>query len=254
VVTAAVVAVAVGSVGSCSRESLVSRFNVVRADPYPLDDVDRAVSEDGGVVCPAVELVTFKGEHVRFTPAVRVVPPFAERLRRFESTVIEVSRRHYGRAPQAIVNDGAYLCRAVRHRSYRLSEHALGNAIDVVGFDFAPLTEKPDAGSDAGTSEIPAVLRGKLRVRVDKHWRAEGNEASKLHARFLDELTRVLADRAIFRSILGPSHPTHQTHFHLDMAPCVHQAVSPHGFGIRTPAFARLISFWSRSGAVTSNP
>jgi hypothetical protein len=217
--TAIAAAVFAPSLGSCSQGSLVSRYNAARADSYPLDEIERGLSDDGGIVCPELELVTFAGERVRFSPPVRVVPPFAERLRQFEAVVLDVSLRHYGRAPRAVVNDGAYLCRSVRHRSYRLSEHALGNAIDVVGFDFAPLRKSSDAGLDGGAPEVPAALRGTLRVRVEKHWKAESGAAAVLHAHFLDELVRVLAERGVFRSILGPSHPTHQTHFHLDMAP-----------------------------------
>jgi hypothetical protein len=107
---------------------------------------------------------------------------------------------------------------AVRHRTYRLSEHALGNAIDVVGFDFGPV----DAKQDAGVVELPPELRSKFRVRVEKHWRTQSGDAAILHARFLDELTRRVAEQKIFRSVLGPSHPTHQTHFHFDMAPWSH--------------------------------
>jgi hypothetical protein len=66
---------------------------------------------DGGIACPEVELLTFAGDTLRYSPPVKVVAPFAERLRRFERVVIDVAVRHYGRAPRAIVNDGAYLCR-----------------------------------------------------------------------------------------------------------------------------------------------
>ena len=40
------------------------------------------------------------------------------------------------------------------------------------------------------------------------------------HARFLDELARALvADKTIFRVMLGPGYPGHKDHFHFDMAP-----------------------------------
>jgi hypothetical protein len=213
---------ALSSVSSCRGEAVVSRFNEARGDQYPLDDIERSVDTedggDGGIACPEVELVTFAGGTLRFSPPVKVVAPFAERLRRFEAVVIDAAVRHYGRAPRAIVNDGAYLCRPVRHRTYRLSEHALGNAIDVVGFDFGPLEKNADAGLVA----LPPALQAKFRVRVDGHWRAETGESAILHARFLDELVRIVVEREIFRSVLGPSHPTHGTHFHFDMAPWSH--------------------------------
>lgn len=219
---------AIWSVSSCRSGALVSRMNALRGDAYPLDEIERSVDEDAGVACPELELVTFEGEKVRFLPSVRVVAPFAERLRRFETVLVEVAERHYGRSPRSVVNAGAYLCRPVRHRSYRLSEHALGNAVDVVGFDFGPSKKRADAGasdessSDAGTFTLPSSLTGPFRVRVERHWRAESDEAAVRHARFLDDLTRELAERSVFRTILGPSHPTHRTHFHFDMGPWSH--------------------------------
>jgi hypothetical protein len=210
------------SVSSCNGEVLVSGLNQARGDPYPLDDIERTVEAedggDGGIACPEVELLTVAGDTLRYSPPVKVVAPFAERLRRFEAVVIDVAVRHYGRGPRAIVNDGAYLCRPVRHRTYRLSEHALGNAIDVVGFDFGPLEKTPDAG----LLTLPPALQAKFRVRVENHWRAQTGESAIVHARFLDELTRVVAEQKVFRSVLGPSHPTHRTHFHFDMAPWSH--------------------------------
>src|SRR5688572_2268445 len=105
---------ALSSVSSCRGEAVVSRFNEARGDQYPLDDIERSVDTedggDGGIACPEVELVTFAGGTLRFSPPVKVVAPFAERLRRFEAAVIDAAVRHYGRAPRAIVNDGAYLC------------------------------------------------------------------------------------------------------------------------------------------------
>lgn len=229
----AVAAWAIWSVSSCNREALVSRFNRLRGDAYPLDGIDRTIDADAGdtdagVECPELELVTFAGERLRFSPPVRVVAPFAERLRRFETIVIDVADRHYGRSPRSVVNAGAYLCRPVRHRSYRLSEHALGNAIDVVGFDFDPAPKPADAGSpdagspDAGAPELPNSLLGSFRVRIERHFGAESGDAAVRHARFLHELARELAENDVFRSILGPSHPTHRTHFHFDMAPWTH--------------------------------
>jgi hypothetical protein len=213
---------ALSSVSSCSGEALVSGLNQARGDPYPLDDIERTIDVedggDGGIACPEVELASYDGDTLRFSPPVKVVAPFVERLRRFEAIVADVAVRHYGRAPRAIVNDGAYLCRPVRHRTYRLSEHALGNAIDVVGFDFGPLEKR----SDAGLLALPHALEAKFGVRIEKHWRAQTGESAILHARFLDELARVVVEREVFRSVLGPSHPTHRTHFHLDMAPWSH--------------------------------
>lgn len=84
---------------SCSRGSLLSTYNRMRGDPYALDDYDRTVDDSGDVVCPELELQTFRGSSVKFSPAVEVTEPFATRLQRFERVLVEVSRRHYRRAP-----------------------------------------------------------------------------------------------------------------------------------------------------------
>jgi len=44
-------------------------------------------------------------------------------------------------------------------------------------------------------------------------------EAVALHAEFLEALTSELDRRDVFRTLLGPGHPAHRTHFHFDMAP-----------------------------------
>jgi hypothetical protein len=75
-----------------------------------------------------------------------------------------------------------------------LSEHSLGNAIDILGVDFAT-----------------------FQVRVKRHWHARGKEA--IHARFLRTLARRVIADGRFRVVLGPSHRDHGDHFHFDMAP-----------------------------------
>jgi hypothetical protein len=94
------------------------------------------------------------------------------------------------------------------------------NAIDIVGFDFGPLVDATRAG-EAGAGPEPRIapaLRPAFRVRVQKHWQGENVDAGP-HAEFLDDLARGLIERDVFRTLLGPSHPTHGTHFHFDMAP-----------------------------------
>src|SRR5690606_6391552 len=139
---------------------------------------------------------------LRYQGAVQVVPAFRDRLVRFEELVLEVSRDVYGRAPSRLRHFGAYSCRSTRNRSTRLSEHALGNAIDVVGFDFARATRDEPLGEGA-----PAALRGPFQIRVARHWNADPkSESGEVHARFLRELAARLSDRPdVFRGMIGPS-------------------------------------------------
>ena len=106
--------------------------------PYPLDVVPRSAPA-GDLACPHVELVAYTGDVLRYKPIVWVYTGFRPRLAAFEAVVRDVAVEVYGRAPERIVSLGAYGCRRMRDHAGWLSEHALGNAIDVEGFDFGHL-------------------------------------------------------------------------------------------------------------------
>jgi hypothetical protein len=170
---------------------------------YPLDGLSRAMRKGA---CTEDALTTFTGQSVPFLPAARVAAPFRARLAEFERVVLDLSRVFYGRAPSAILVASSFDCRSVSGKNQRLSEHALGNAIDITGFRFAA-----DGTASAGAAAF--------EVRVDRHWKATGDAEREQHARFLDALTQALLARDVFRTLLGPAHPDHADHFHFDMAP-----------------------------------
>jgi hypothetical protein len=197
-----------------SRSGLLSGWNALRGDPYELDGVERFLEEGEKPACDRAAMVSYSGTTLRYYGALLVNPPFKERLARFEEVVAEVSREIYGRAPRRIRHYGSFNCRSTRNRSWVLSEHALGNALDVVGFDFAPATKE----SPLPVGAAPALARS-FQVRVAKHWNAESGVAAT-HARFLALLTERLRERPdIFRSMFGPGHGGHDDHLHLDAAP-----------------------------------
>lgn len=175
-----------------------------------LDDLERVVEEKGPIRCPKVELVHYAGDVVRYGSPVRVNAEFRDRLRLFEAVVRDAAVTVYGRSPRRIVHLGTFNCRRIRTWPTYLSEHGLGNAIDVAGFDFAPLPR--------GT-KLPVDLRRGFRVRLDPDWRGKEG-AGAVHARFLREVAARLVERPdIFRVMLGPAYPGHHNHFHLDCAP-----------------------------------
>jgi hypothetical protein len=169
---------------------------------YALDARSREVTGR----CPEVPLTEFAGNAIPLAPGARVTPAFRERLLELEDIVSGLSQVFYGRLPSAILVASSYDCRSVSGKNQRLSEHALGNAIDITGFRFAALTGAPTATDG-------------FEVRVDQHWKATGDAERVRHARFLDVLTQALLARDVFRTLLGPSHPDHADHFHFDMAP-----------------------------------
>jgi hypothetical protein len=193
-------------------------WNALRSDRYPLDDVSRAAPATGALQCPDDNLVVYRGQRVKLSSAVRIHMHFREPMAELEAVVEEVAREVYGRPPRRIVHAGTWVCRRVRNDPTRLSEHALGNAIDVRGFDFGPLARGPQARDAELPADLPRPLRRGFEIRVGRHWNADG-ELGAVHARFLRRLVEQLQERDVFRSMLGPAHPAHANHFHFDYAP-----------------------------------
>jgi hypothetical protein len=162
-----------------------------------------------------VPLVTYRGDVVRLARPARIHPAFEERLERFERLVADTAIAIYGRAPRRIDHAGTFACRSVRGRDGRLSEHALGNAIDVSGFRFGPASRAERASMPA---ELPSRLRRGFSVSVSRHWEAEG-AIGDVHERFLQSLADALREQPIFRGMIGPRHPRHRNHLHLDAGP-----------------------------------
>ncbi len=199
------------------RQRLLSAWNDLRGDPYPLDSVDRWLEPGQRVSCDRTGLVVYRGNALRYAGAVVVDPAFRDRLARFEELAAATAREIYGREPRLVRHYGAFVCRATRNRKLRVSEHALGNALDLVGFDFGAATKHQPLPAGA-----PKRLRGPFQVRVAKHFKpaTRASEADALHRRFLTRLTEQLRARDdIFRSMFGPGHGGHDDHLHLDAAP-----------------------------------
>ena len=203
--------------GSASGPTWRAAWNALRGDAYPLDDVERWVEPGKRVTCDPKPFVIYRGTRLHYAGSLLVDPAFRDRLARFEAVVAETAREVYGREPRLIRHYGTYSCRPTRNRSRRISEHALGNALDLVGFDFGPATKAQPLAS-----ELPKPLRWAFQVRVARHWQptARDGAAGALHARFLALLTQRLQARDdIFRCMFGPGHGGHDDHLHLDVAP-----------------------------------
>ena len=201
---------------SMSRSELWAAWNSLRGDAYALDPIERIIDDGARIECNSGGLVDHRGQIVPYQGAVRVDPAFRERLVRFEQLVLDVATEVYGRAPSRMRHFGAYVCRSTRNRSYRMSEHALGNAIDIAGFDF-PRAKKHQPLALG----LPRELRGPFQIRVARHWKAASHDpVAAVHARFLHELADRLSDRRdVFRGMIGPSRSDHSDHFHFDMSP-----------------------------------
>lgn len=192
-----------------------------RGAPHPLDVVPRRVTAGTPLPCGEYRaaLVSHRGDAVRYSSVVRVHPEFRDRLRRFEDTVRDVAMEVYGRAPRRIQHAGTFACRPVRRRATRISEHAFGNAIDIAAFEFGPARR-----GQALPEGAPSTLRRGFTVRIDRHWAPAGRHAQDVRAARHSEFLHLLTDRLwgrtdIFRGMIGPAHPDHRGHLHLDAGP-----------------------------------
>jgi hypothetical protein len=179
---------------------------------YPLDPSPRELR--GEFRCPDVELVHYRGDVLKYRAGFQVYRGFKDRLIAFERIVHDVGIEVYGRPPARIAALGGYSCRRMRDYPRFLSEHGLGNAIDIEGFDFPHLPKR---------SRLPEGLdktfANGFEVRVARHWNKKGAHVS-VHARFLRTVIQRLLERDdVFRVLLGPGYPAHENHFHFDMAP-----------------------------------
>jgi len=191
---------------ACGRYEFAAKWNELRGDSYPLDGISRDLPDGAAVQCPPeLHIVRYRGERVAFSSPVQVVEPFVDKLRALENIVAELGTLHFGRAPDRLLHFGARVCRTVRGSSRRLSEHALGNALDVSGFEWKR------------TRAQPAV-----RISIHRDWPIptdpEDQAAQQRHA-FLKALTDRIKQADIFRGIIGPGREGHADHLHLDHAP-----------------------------------
>ena len=196
------------ALAACGRYELAATWNEVRGDPYALDDFPRELPEGVAPSCPAeLPTVTYRGETVAYVAPVQVAEPFVAKLREFEQLVAAVSTEHYGRPPDRLLHFGARACRTVRGNARRLSEHALGNALDLSGFEWRRAR---------GDMRQPKAFT----VSVLRHWAPHPDEAgAAVHQRFLRELVARVDENDVFRGIVGPGREGHANHLHFDQAP-----------------------------------
>lgn len=206
------VLIAASCFGACGRYELAAKWNELRGDAYPLDEISRELPEGAAVQCPPeLHFVHYRGERVAYAVPVQVVEPFIEKLRAFENIVAELGALHFGRAPDRILHYGARVCRTVRGSSRRLSEHALGNALDLSGFEWKRIR------AGAGQAAQPA-----MRVLISRDWpiptNPEDRDAERRHT-FLKALVDRITRDDLFRGVIGPGREGHADHLHLDQAP-----------------------------------
>ena len=139
---------------------------------------------------------------------------FVPKLEELDAVVAEVALAHYGRLPAKLRHFGALACRRVRGSHSRLSEHALGNAIDLSGFGFTRLKR-----GEIAPPELPIELHKAFEVSIEKHWDGGASPVEALHQRFLHALVERVRDDDVFRGVIGPGREGHANHLHFDQSP-----------------------------------
>jgi hypothetical protein len=131
---------------------------------------------------------------ISLSPAAKVRCPIADALAAWmEEAVQPAAKEHLGGRIKGLRVAGSYVCRNRNHQpGARLSEHSVGNAIDIAAFEMA----------------------GREWVAVGPR---EDDEAPD--ARFLNAVREAACTH--FHTVLGPgSDAFHTDHFHLDLARC----------------------------------
>jgi hypothetical protein len=130
------------------------------------------------------------GETIRLSSPVTVTCSFAETFSEWVAKDVQAIAKRILGSPLALIASGpGYQCRRRNNRpDGKLSEHALGKAIDITAFQVA----------------------GGRNASVESHW-TSGNAP----ARFLKEVHAAACRK--FPTVLGPdADPHHTSHFHLD--------------------------------------
>ena len=119
--------------------------------------------------------------------------PLAVRFEEFERQILQpLAIRYFGQPVKRIHHYGAYACRNQRGgNAGRLSEHAVGRAIDIAAFE---------------------LIDGSI-IRVKQDWNGLGRRS-----RFLRNIAREAC--GLFHVVLTPNHDSaHQDHLHFDTGP-----------------------------------
>ena len=142
-----------------------------------------------GCSVPYPVVVKKLGASVELLPPAELNCAMAEASAHFmRDSVLPVARELLKANVTAVHQASAFVCRP-RHDGSKISEHAFGNALDIVGF----------------------TLNDGTRVDV-------GPDAAATQARFLARLRAAACGP--FKTVLGPgSDAAHDTHFHFDLEP-----------------------------------
>ncbi len=156
---------------------------------WDFEPVANFTTPDG---CGVQDAVMLQRSTMRLSRPTVVTCDLAYAIARFEFEVLQpLAEELFKKEVKRIDHVGSYNCRGIRNNRARLSEHAKGRAIDIIGVE---LTD--------GT-----------RIRVESDWRDPGPKGQ-----FLRRATKTAC--SLFSVVLGPNADRdHRDHLHLDVGP-----------------------------------
>ena len=175
--------------GAACRDRLKSLGVVFRSLP------DVALPNEQGCGIPHGVLVDKGPTGIKYTPPLQIDCSFAAELPAIELAIQKQAERELGQPIAKITTFGTYSCRSKRGGvNGNLSEHAVGNAIDIGGF--APRRGRPIT-----------VKRDYLPFEEPPH----------AQSRFLRGVFQALRGEEGFTHVIGPeTRADHQDHIHVD--------------------------------------
>ncbi len=152
---------------------------------------ERKAEHDATVGCSIPYPLELKslGGSIALSPDAEMNCAMAEATARFAAeTISPAAEAEFGSPLKSIDQASAYVCRP-RHNGRKISEHAFGNALDIVRFRLVDGT-----AIDVGP-QLPETQK-----------------------RFVDALRKAACGP--FKTVLGPgADPDHESHLHLDLEP-----------------------------------
>ncbi|GGK29888.1 extensin-like domain-containing protein [Salinarimonas ramus] len=167
---------------------------LAREDVRPTAYMSQRPRLDGpgtcGIDTPFAITALLDGQ-VRLKQQMTLGCPVTAMTERWLSEIVQPAAWLYLGSPVVEIESGSYACRTRNHRpGAKLSEHAFGNAVDVMSF----------------------TLADGRKVTIRGGWRGTPEEQGFLREAFVGACER-------FRTVLGPgSDGMHENHFHMDLA------------------------------------
>jgi hypothetical protein len=181
--------------GATVEEGATCRAALLRAGVTFRNLPDRATPDPSGCGIPHPVVVTRGPTGIRYGGPLFVDCSFALELPRIEAIVQEEAMRTFQAPVTNIATLGSYSCRKKRGKN-EVSEHAVGNAIDLAAF---------------------GVRKRGTAASVARHYGLRKGDELTLEALFLERVEERLRDDTNLSRVLGPRwDAAHRDHFHLD--------------------------------------